>query len=484
MIFSSPVFICLFLPAVLVLYFIVVRRGARNQLLLVASLFFYAWGEPRFVFVMLASILANFLFGLWIDRAREGAAAKWAMACAVVVNLGLLCTFKYANFFVDNLNPLLSVFHIRPIVLVPIHLPIGISFFTFQAMSYVIDVYRKEAEVQRNPVNVALYISLFPQLLAGPIVRYRDIAEQLLKRTISREGFASGVKRFITGLGKKVLIADVIGKVVDEIFLIHGGELTPGLAWLGIICFTLQLYYDFSGYSDMAIGLGRMFGFRFLENFNYPYIARSMREFWRRWHISLSTWFRDYLYFPMGGNRVSPPRVYFNLVIVFLLCGLWHGAKWNYVIWGLSHGVFLVLERGRFGKWMESVWAPVGHFYMLFVFMVTLCFFRTVSLSHAVDYMTAMFGLCSATGQEHDIMKFVNTEFVLAMVAGVLFSTPLVPHFGRQSGKYIVALAGKTQATVEAVFLFGEVTAYIFVLLVSSAWLAGSTYQPFIYFRF
>jgi alginate O-acetyltransferase complex protein AlgI len=484
MIFSSPVFLFQFLPVVLALHLIAVRRELRTPLLLVASLYFYYWGETWFVFMMIASIVVNYLFGLWIDRTRGTALARLGLAFAVVANLALLCAFKYANFFVDNLNAVISVIGVSPIHMSPVHLPIGISFFTFQAMSYVIDVYRRDAEVQKNPVNVALYISLFPQLVAGPIVRYRDIAAQLVKRSITLDGFATGIRRFITGLAKKVLIADVVAKVGDQIFQIPSEHLTPGLTWLGGICFTLQVYFDFSGYSDMAIGLGRMFGFRFLENFDYPYIARSIRQFWKRWHISLTTWFRDYLYFPMGGSRGSVPRTYFNLVVVFFLCGLWHGARWNYVIWGFSHGVFLVLERTRFGKWIESTWAPIGHVYMLFVFIVTLSFFRTSSLAHAAKYMPAMFGIGGGAGREYSVMMYLNAEFVLALIAGIIFCTPVIPWLGKLREKYVASRSGAVPALLESTFSLGEVVVYVLLLVASAAWMAASTYQPFIYFRF
>ncbi len=481
MVFSSPIFLFLFLPFILVLHLVLVRRELRNPLLLVASLLFYAWGETWFVLVMLASITANYFFGLWVDRARGKVSAKWAVACAVIVNLGLLCTFKYANFFIDNLNELVSVFHIPAVKLSSIHVPIGISFFTFQAMSYVIDVYRNEAQAQRNPINVALYISCFPQLVAGPIVRYRDIATQLIKRTISRRSFATGIRRFIIGLGKKVLIANVVAIPANEIFNIPSGQLTTGLAWLGGICFTLQVYFDFSGYSDMAIGLGRMLGFRFLENFNYPYIARSIRGFWKRWHISLTTWFRDYLYIPLGGSRRSIPRVYFNLVTVFFLCGLWHGARWNYVIWGFSHGLFMMIEKTRFGKWIESRWAPVGHIYMLFVFITTLSFFRASSVAHGGVYLASMLGFAPGAGATYSVMKYLNAEFVLALIAGVIFSTPLVPWLSYLREKFVASRTGKVPAALEGIFSFGSLVAYVFVLVASSAWVAAGTYNPFIY---
>ena len=345
MVFSSTIFLFFFLPLTLLAYFVVGPRG-RNLILLAASLLFYAWGETVYLLVMLFSIAANYLFGLLIDRARErGSRGGTAFALAVATNLGLLGFFKYANFFVDNLNQVLPVLGLAPMDIGRVHLPIGISFFTFQALSYIIDLYRNETAVQRSLLNFALYKALFPQLIAGPIVRYRDVAREIEQRTVSLDDFASGVQRFIIGLGKKVLIANVMGRAADTIFATPAETLPATLAWTGSIAFMLQIYFDFSGYSDMAIGLGRMFGFHFLENFNYPYIARSVREFWRRWHISLSTWFRDYLYIPLGGNRHGPVRTGANLLLVFLLCGLWHGASWTFLIWGVYHGIFLVLER-------------------------------------------------------------------------------------------------------------------------------------------
>lgn len=478
------IFLFVFLPVVLFLHFVVIREKGRNTFLLVASLFFYAWGETWFVFIMLASVATNYLLGLCVDTVKSKTTAKLVVAGAVVINLGLLCTFKYTGFFILNLNGLLSIFHFPPILMDPIHLPIGISFFSFQAMSYVIDVYRKEADSQKNPLHVALYISVFPQLVAGPIVRYRDISDQIIKRTISREDLAIGTKRFIVGLSKKVMIADVIGKVADQVFLLPGDQLTWAASWVGGIAFTIQLYFDFSGYSDMAIGLGRIFGFHFLENFNYPYIARSMRGFWKRWHISLTTWFRDYVFIPMGGSRGSKARTHFNLVTVFFLCGLWHGARWNYVIWGFSHGVFLIIERTRFGKWIESTWAPIGHVYMLFVFIVTLSFFRTDSLSHAAVYLPAMFGFTAATGKQAQVMQYLNSEIILTALAGIIFSTPIAPYLSRLRKKGVASLSERSYPLVEGIFSFAEVAAYIFLLVLSAAWLAGNTYQPFIYFRF
>ncbi len=349
MLFSSPVFLFGFLPLLLVFYFLC-PKSLRNVLLLLASLWFYAWGEPSLVVLMLISTAMNYGLGCWVDVTRERPASKWILAFAVALNLSFLVYYKYAGFLIDSLNSLLAFVGTPSLGRPEVTLPIGISFYTFQAMSYVIDVYRGQAQAERNPINVALYIALFPQLIAGPIVRYTDVAAQIKVRSIDRDSFAYGIQRFIVGLGKKMLIANSAASVADAAFEIPDNQLSLAVAWLGILCYTVQIYFDFSGYSDMAIGLGRMFGFKFLENFNYPYIAKSVTDFWRRWHISLSTWYRDYLYIPLGGNRCAPWRVSLNLMIVFVLCGLWHGASWNFAIWGIYHGSFLMLERGRLGR--------------------------------------------------------------------------------------------------------------------------------------
>ncbi|MGB5708663.1 MAG: MBOAT family O-acyltransferase, partial [Arenicellales bacterium] len=343
MVFSSVLFLFLFLPVVLLLYWVIPNKW-RNSFLLIVSLTFYAWGEGLFVGIMLLSIAMNYVFGLAIERGNARAGRLW-VGIAVMANLALLGVFKYANFLVENINTLFSSTGIQLITIDQIHLPIGISFFTFQAMSYVIEVHRRVMPAQTNLLNLGLYIALFPQLIAGPIVRYHDIAAQLKTRFVNAGQVAYGIERFVIGLGKKVLIANPMGAVADEIFALPPDSITATVAWTAVACYSLQIYFDFSGYSDMAIGLGRMFGFKFLENFNYPYISQSIQEFWRRWHISLSNWFRDFLYLPLGGNRRGPGRTYFNLLIVFLLCGLWHGASWNFVVWGLLHGSFLVLER-------------------------------------------------------------------------------------------------------------------------------------------
>src|SRR5215467_3315156 len=306
------------------------------------SLVFYGWGEPRFVLVMLVSIAANFGFGLWLDRRRGRPGAKALLGVAVALNLGLLVTYKYAAFLAGNANAALTLIGASPMTVPAFALPLGISFYTFHALSYLVDVSRRAADGQRDPAAMGLYIVFFPQLIAGPIIRYKDIADQLVHRAVTREAFALGIQRFVIGLAKKMLIANTLGGPADAIFALPTAELTVGLAWLGIVCYTLQIYFDFSGYSDMAIGLALLFGFRFPENFNYPYVARSLSEFWRRWHISLSTWFKDYVYVPLGGNRVSRPRWMFNILLTFTISGLWHGAAWTYVIWGALNGVYLV----------------------------------------------------------------------------------------------------------------------------------------------
>jgi len=476
MVFSSPIFLFLFLPVTLGLYFLLPTR-LRNVWLLGTSLVFYSWGEPKFVVVMLASIVINFLLALWIDRGRDRGNARPVLATAVVINIGLLVFFKYANFIVDNLNVLLGGMNLSPILIPAIALPIGISFFTFHALSYVIDVYRRAAPAQRSLFNIGLYISLFPQLIAGPIIRYHDIAHQLVERTVTRTGFAYGVERFVVGLGKKVLIANSLAVPADLIFSIPGDQLTTPVAWLGVLCYALQIYFDFSGYSDMAIGLGHMFGFRILENFNYPYISQSLTEFWRRWHISLSNWFRDYLYIPMGGNRVAPWRVYFNLVTVFFLCGLWHGASWNFVIWGLFHGAFLVIERMGLARWMEAWWRPFRHLYLLLVVTVSWVFFRAAELPDASGFLRAMVGLSPASGLEHPLGLYLDIQIALALAVGAVGSMPIVTAIrGR--------LEGSTKASVKIAASVGKVTALASILAVSSALLAAGTYNPFIYFRF
>ncbi len=452
---------------------------ARNTFLLVASLFFYAWGELSFLWVMLLSIVCNYGFAILVESKREKPSGKAFLWLAVLFNLSLLATFKYAAFLTSNLNALLPALHVHPLRVPAIALPLGISFFTFHSLSYVIDVYRKQAKAQRNPINLALYISLFPQLVAGPIIRYHDVCDQLTKRSITLDKFAEGVRRFSFGLGKKMLIANTLAVPCDKIFALPSNELTTSIAWLGVLCYTLQIYFDFSGYSDMAIGLGLMFGFRFLENFNFPYISQSIKEFWRRWHISLSNWFKDYLYIPLGGNRGGDLKTCFNLLTVFFLCGLWHGASWNFVIWGLYHGAFLGLERSGLERLINRLWSPLRHLYALLVVVVGWVFFRSESLGQTAAFLATMFGFRQASNPVYSLSYFLNAEVGFILILGAIASTPLFRNLIlndlEQSGKTVLPppMMALTRVTVLAV-----------IMSLSICEMACGTYNPFIYFRF
>jgi alginate O-acetyltransferase complex protein AlgI len=399
----------------------------------------------------------------------------------VTVNLVVLGLFKYANFFADNVNALLTGFGVHPLGVPRILLPIGISFFTFHAISYVVDVYRRDATAQKSPVHAALYLLLFPQLIAGPIIRYRDIADQLARRVVRLDDFAYGVRRFVVGLAKKTLVANIVAVPADRIFAMPAAQLDAGHAWLGIACYTLQIYFDFSGYSDMAIGLGRMFGFRFPENFRYPYIARTVQEFWRRWHISLSTWFRDYLFMPLGVYRVSLARMYGNLMIVFLLCGLWHGASWNFAVWGLFHGTFLVVERLGLAALVAKLAAPLRHAYLLVVIMIGWVFFRADTLSDAAAFLRAMAGGGTADPTPYAVSWYLTREVWLALVAGVVGSMPVVPALSRWADR-----DGQPWPQPALVWLMDAAgTVTVMALFVASIMqMASHAYNPFIYFRF
>ncbi len=485
MVFSSASFLFYFLPIVLAAYFTFVSFGRlRNWILLAASLFFYTWGEGEYVVIMLLSILANYLFGIWVYKAHERGTAKAQVAVAITFNLLLLVIFKYTNFLVANLNLILGQFDLPALKVGQVHLPIGISFFTFHCISYIMDIYRKQTPAQMSLPNTALYISLFPQLVAGPIIRYKDIAAQLTHRSVGLERFSKGINRFVIGLGKKVLIANVVGLPADKIFSIPAEHLTTSVAWLGILCYTLQIYFDFSGYSDMAIGLGHMFGFKFMENFNYPYISRSIQEFWRRWHISLSTWFRDYLYIPMGGNRVGTVRMYCNLVTVFFLCGLWHGASWNFVIWGMFHGLFSVVERFPLGKRITQGPKVVAHAYTMLVVMVAWVFFRAETLPFALAYIKAMAGFAQGSGLEWHVGLFLNPKVILVLCAGLVGIMPVIP--------WIKGLRERVLAQVRLgpLVLDDGVEFVVSLLLMPAVFvlcamsLASGTHNPFIYFQF
>jgi alginate O-acetyltransferase complex protein AlgI len=475
MVFSSALFIFAFLPPVLAAY-VLAPRAARNALLVVASLFFYAWGERDYVAVLLVSIAGNYAAGRWIEAARTDGAARRRLAAAVAGNLLGLIAFKYVNFLVDNLNPLLALAGLRTITLGPVHLPIGVSFFTFQAISYAVDVYRRDVPAERSPGRYALYAALFPHLIAGPIVRYRDLAGQLGRRAVTADGFAEGVRRFVLGLGKKVLLADTLAALADEIFALPAADLGAGTAWLGLACYTLQIYFDFSGYSDMAIGLAKLFGFDFAENFRHPYAAASATDFWRRWHVSLSSWFRDYLYIPLGGNRGRPARVYANLLVVFLLCGLWHGAAWTFLAWGLWHGAFLVAERAGLGRALAAAGWPLRHAYTLLAVMGGWVLFRATSLAHAGGYFAALAGGTAGFGRAADLL---TGDVALALAVGAVACVPA----GGWLRERLLA-PGPAAAWRAAGVVAAEFAGCVLVLGGSVVCLAAGTYQPFLYFRF
>ena len=477
MIFSSSVFLFIFLPIVLLVHTVVGQRY-RNLVLLICSFGFYAWGEGLLIFVMLYCIVGSWMFGLLLDRNTIHKKRKALLFAGIAINLVPLAYYKYWGFLLENIDHLsgsriLSIGQFD----IPV-LPIGISFFTFQSLSYLIDVYRRQSPVQASSLNLGLYISLFPQLIAGPIVRYKDIQEQIHRRVVNLTNFAAGAERFIYGLGKKLLIANPMGEMADRIFSIAPSELTLSIAWIGILCYALQIYFDFSGYSSMAIGLGRMLGFKFLENFNYPYISCSVREFWRRWHISLSNWFRDYVYIPLGGNKGSDWKVARNLGIVFLLCGLWHGAAWNFIIWGVIHGMFLILERSRFGLLLKKLPKLIQRFYTLFVVIIAWVYFRASDIGYANGYLKALFNPESG----YDLIGYVAIEmdkqFMVVAAIGLVLCTPVYRYLFTQISAY--------SENVELVYC-NELLRYLTtlsILVLSIFEITLGSYNPFIYFRF
>jgi alginate O-acetyltransferase complex protein AlgI len=483
MVFSTPLFLFLFLPVVLAVYFLLPGLRARNAWLLVVSLIFYAWGEVGFILLLLVSTLVNFELGKWVERCEKDPERKLIVAIAVCVNVGFLAYFKYGGLVVSSLNVPLRAAGLGALPVPHMALPIGISFFTFHALSYIIDIYRRKWPAARDPRKVALYIFFFPQLVAGPILRWNAIAPQLESRITDRATFAEGVRRFTGGLAKKMIIANAVALPADEIFALPAGQLSAPVAWLGVVCYTLQIYFDFSGYSDMAVGLGKMFGFKFMENFQFPYTAQSIRDFWRRWHISLSTWFRDYLYIPLGGNRVSVARNHINLVTVFFLCGLWHGASWTFVAWGLYHGIFLVLERTKWGTMLEVLPRPLRHAYAVFVVMMGWVLFRSDTFAGSGDYFAALFGAGHVI-QAQPLHRYAGNEVICALCLGIAFSMPLWQAI-KDSGAWIAQLLpGTAQKICIGLGQVAEIVLIVALLLISSAWLAGGTYNPFIYFRF
>ncbi len=470
MAFSTNLFLFLFLPVVLICYYLL-KENYRNLFLLLASLVFFVWGSHRAAIILVVSIAVNYAGGLIIAYAAKKGTwqKKTALSVFVLLNLGLLFYYKYAGFAVETWSRLFGAnFDFQQAIA-----PLGISFFTFQGLSYVIDLYRNPSLLQKNPLKVALYLALFPKLLAGPIVRYGDIKAQLDSRTYDAELFWQGAKRFVYGLAKKMILANQLALVADKIFSEPTAHLSAGVAWAGALFYTLQIYYDFSGYSDMAIGLGRMFGFDFLENFNYPYISASVKEFWHRWHISLSTWFRDYLYIPLGGNRRG--NTYVNLMIVFLATGLWHGAAWHFVVWGLWYGVFLIFERvvsGRFPKLKLPY--PVKWLYAMFVVVVGWVLFRSPGMHFALGYLGTMFGFGTSAAGAYPLDLFVNPLAVCVFATGVLFSMP-VRSFLRAK------LKPERRPLLTGVL---EGCLVLALLAVSIMLVEGSAFNSFIYFQF
>jgi len=474
-VFSSITFLFVFLPFFLAGYFLLAPRF-RNVFLLLASLVFYWWGEPKFVLVMLGSIALNYCCGLLCGR-KNNFVRKLGLWIAVLANVGLLFVFKYLDFAIATIDKLFS----SEIPLLGIALPIGISFFTFQGLSYVIDVYREKARPQKNPLKLGMYISMFPQLIAGPIVRYVDVEVQLSDRQVDVGTFYEGIVRFVTGLAKKVVFSNTLAAPVDEIFALAPQNISFDVAWLGAIMYMLQIYFDFSGYSDMAIGLGKMLGFSFIENFQYPYMSKSVSEFWRRWHISLSTWFRDYVYIPLGGNRKG--NVYLHLLIVFFLTGLWHGASWNFIVWGMWHGMFLILERllrSRCGIQDTAGNTPKGvlqsllrRVYTLFVVLLGWVFFRAGSLTYAVNYIRSMFGLIPDCVPYFGITYYLDRYNMFILIVAALLSADYI-----QKGAAALKRRGRLGGEV------GERALLVGLIAVCVVTVMAQTYNPFIYFRF
>ena len=473
LLFSSNLFLFLFLPVILLLYYLLGRK-LRNGVLLVASLAFYAWGEPKFVLVMIGSILCNYVAALLIAYVRKLVLKKLFLVLAIAGNLSILFVYKYLDFAIENLNAIGFSLPLQQIAL-----PLGISFFTFQAMSYVIDVYRGTAQVQKYPWNIGLYISFFPQLVAGPIVRYTDIAEQIVCRKESFVDFSYGVKRFIIGFSKKILLANNMALLADRVFALPDAQRTVAYAWLGAIAYSFQILFDFSGYSDMAIGLGKMFGFHFLENFNYPYISRSISEFWRRWHMSLGQWFRDYVYFPLGGSRVkSRGRLIFNLFVVWFLTGVWHGANWNFILWGLMYFVLIAFEKiTGIPERLDRIWKKeIYRIFTLVCVMLGWIFFRAETAQAAVNYCGTLLGNGGAGILGDNFIRDIK-QYGAFLVAAVVCSTPLIKICGEK------VMNSSRKSLIVATDIFSSAS-YMFLLFWSVACLMIGSHNPFIYFNF
>ena len=472
MVFASAVFLFLFLPITIIGYFLI-KPKYKNFWLFIMSFVFYAWGGLIYAVLFIFSAYINFLFGIWMEKDRERKIE--ILFLSIVWNLGILAYFKYSSFILLNLQVIIQIFIPNfKINIVHVPLPIGISFFTFQIMTYIIDLYRKEIKVQKKFINLGLYIMLFPQLIAGPIVRYIDIEKEINNRKVDIDSIDAGIKRFILGLGKKIFIANIMGTWADTVFNMSLEKINTPLAWLGIFGYTMQIFFDFSAYSDMAIGLGKVFGFHFLENFNYPYISKSIQEFWRRWHISLSHWFKDYLYIPLGGNRKGKIKTYINLLTVFFLTGLWHGASWNFVFWGIFHGLLLIIERLGLKKFLEKIPKILQHFYTMIIVIIGWVFFRSNSFTFALKYLKKLF-VPNFIHMENFLVELEILKLLIAVCA-VVFSTPIVPKLKN----ILLNNIFKNKFYYEIFRNF----VYIILFLLSVIFLAGSNFNPFIYFHF
>jgi len=480
-VFSSAIFVFYFLPCVLIAYLLVagrLRNTLGNLVLLVSSLVFYAWGEAHYFGLLMATVLLNYLVGLVLAQ-LEGRPRQVALGIGLSANLAILGYYKYAGLVV---NTFLAVFVHRGVpgeTFEPPRLPLGISFFVFHSMSYLIDIYRKETRVERNPLYLTLYITLFSQLVAGPILRFMDVADQIRNRRHSLSGVARGASEFVIGLAQKVLIANNVAIAADAVFRVPAQNLSPAAAWFGILAYALQIYFDFAGYSHMAVGLGRICGFEFADNFNFPYASQSVTEFWRRWHMTLSTWFRDYLYIPLGGNRLGPRRTAFNLFTVFFLCGLWHGAAWQFIVWGLFHGALLSVERFGLGRTLERIPRVFRHVYTIVAVLIGWVFFRADNLSHATSFLASMFGLSRGIEFQYDFARFAQKDVLLCCFLGIVGSGPwmmkVVDFFRKKL---------EVQSFLPLWFEFGRTVTVISLLALSLVSIASGSLNPFIYFRF
>ena len=472
MVFSSVSFLFYFLPVFFLAYF---GLNCKNLVVLIFSIIFYAWGEPRFLPIIFVYIVINYLGGLLIGR-RDAMRRAW-VAAGVAGNLGLLIYFKYVDFLSAQVDQLAAYLGWGRIPVAHVPLPLGISFITFQGLSYIIDVSRGSVQPQRSLLKFAMYKAMFPQLIAGPIVRYKEIADDIDRRPVRIDDLMHGARQFIIGLAQKVLVANVVASPSDQIFALDSHSLDTATAWLGIACYTLQIYFDFAGYSNMAIGLGRMIGFHYPINFIRPYAAVSVTDFWHRWHMTLSRWFLDYLYIPLGGNRISTGRTYINLMIVFLLCGFWHGANWTFLIWGAYHGAFLVIERLGVGKLLRRLWLPLRHAYLILVVMVGWVFFRCEMLDSAMQFLHAMIGF-GAGSPLTAADRYMTNEVLLALCAGALLATIPAWHWLTVADRYLRNIAAR------GVALAGAHALLLLMLLVCLLEVAGGAYNPFIYYRF